>query len=156
MRHVERYEVIWWRGHKFDRKTVAALEWAEKKSGVQVQVSQGSYNPGGVSASGSTHALGGAVDVRCAHLSLRSKVRLLRWLKRAGFAAWRRRAVPGLWGEHIHAIQIRNAKASVAAQGQVRAFLARRDGLAGNRLDLSFRPRPQVYWSWGRGRPVPM
>lgn len=148
------YEVVTWRGHKFDRKTVDALEWVERKSGVTISISQGSYNPGGVSASGSTHAAGGAVDVRCAHLSFRNKVRLVRWLKRAGFAAWRRKAVPGVWGEHVHALQIQNAKLSPSAAWQVGQFLARRSGLSSGGWDPSYRVSPQPRWSYLKHRPV--
>ena len=150
----EKYEIVWWRGHKFDRKTKAALEWVEKQSGIEVQIAQGSYNPGGVSASGSTHASGGAADVRCVHLGFRDKVRLLRWIKRSGFAAWRRRAVPGLWGEHIHCIQIDNANASPSAKWQVAQYLARKNGLTNGGPDYSFRPKPQTKWNYEQAKPT--
>ena len=152
----EKYEVVYWRGVRLDRKTIAPLEWVEKQSGITIQLAQGSYNGGAVAASGSTHAGGGAVDVRCVYLSLRDKVRLLRWLKRAGFAAWRRRAVSGLWGEHIHAIQIGNDKASSSAQWQVNEYLARRTGLTSGGADWTYRPKPPVRWSYEDGKPVPL
>lgn len=92
-------------------------------------VYQGSYNRS-VSASGGTHDGGGAVD-----LSAHQWWRKIHALRRVGFAAWHRPAIPGLWGEHIHAIAIGDRDMSRAAEDQIRAYRHHRNGLASNRWD---------------------
>lgn len=90
-------------------------------------ITQGSYNPGGVSASFGTHDGGGAVD-----LSVRNPLDwqavlvdeiepMIEALRTAGFAAWLR-DTGDLYPDspiHIHAIAIGDADASAIAQQQV-------------------------------------
>lgn len=151
------YERIYWRGVRLNRRTVAMLKWAEKKAGLptgRLLLAQGSYNAGGVSASGGTHDGGGSVDCRVGHLSSTERAALVVALKKAGFAAWFREAVPGLWGAHIHAVAFGDRDASPQARAQLVAFDANRDGLRGNRWDATFRPSPKVEWNYRLGRPV--
>ena len=132
----DRYERVQWRGKTFDRYTMEALKVAERRLGYELTVHQGSYNTS-VGASAGTHAGGGAVD-----LAPYDAARKLRVLKNIGFAAWYRPALPGVWGPHIHAILIGNAKMSPQAAAQVTAYRNGRDGLAGNGPDPSYRPNP--------------
>ena len=149
------YERIAFRGVTVNRRTAAMLLLAEKRSGVQVQLAQGSYHPG-VAASGTTHAGGGAVDVRCIQLTHHDRLRLGHALKDVGFAVWHRLPVPGLWGEHLHCIAIGDREASAAAKWQVVEYVAGRNGLTNRGPDRTYRPRPLVRFSLRRGHPVPL
>lgn len=118
-----------------DARTAAMLAEAARRFGKPLSFSQGSYRPV-TSYSGSTHAGGGAVDVRTVPLRNRAeKMRLLRALRLVGFAAWYREPIPGLWGEHIHAIAIAGPDLSRSAQWQVSEYRAGRDGLSGRGPD---------------------
>lgn len=132
------YEVITWRGYRFDKMTVAAIQDVEDRLGFALHVEQGSYNAGGVSASAGTHDGGGAVDVApTAHPAT-----VVKAMRSVGFAAWHRLPSQGPWGEHIHAVLIGNAKLSPAAARQVDAYERGDNGLASNLHDPSWRPSP--------------
>jgi hypothetical protein len=131
-------------GHTLDYLTHYALLTVEHRLGYRpgaLDVLQGSYNggTGEVDASGNTHDGGGAVDLTAQDWPV--KVHALRAI---GFAAWHRPAIPGLWGEHVHAVLIGNSKLSPAAQAQVADYLAHRNGLADHRPDPSWHPDPPV------------
>ena len=152
-----------WRGKQFDNRTVSALTWAEKKYLRRAPlmrkhwlISQGSYNAGGVNASKGTHDGGGAVDISTSNMTDRQKRGAVKWLRRAGFAAWLRPYLPGPngWGEHIHAILLEHRTASDGAKDQMVSYKGNRNGLANNAYDGTWRPRPLVRWSHRRGRPV--
>ncbi len=120
-------------GVTLNTRTLAMLDHAQTLYQAQggtvnfrLALMQGSYNPGGVSASFGTHDDGGAVD-----LSVRSRQDwrvlsediwpMIRALRVAGFAAWLRDT-----GElypnspiHIHAIAIGDIELSEAARGQI-------------------------------------
>jgi hypothetical protein len=132
------------------------LVWADKlltaAGDPPIQIAQGGWRgSNAAAASGDTHAKDGG-DARVRHLTTAQRVRLVRALKDAGFAAWFRPEIPGLWGPHVHFIPI-GGVVSPAAFRQVAAFLAGRDGLRGNRIDRTY--RPNVRWSYPKGRPVP-
>lgn len=133
----DRYERITWRGFTFDRYTVAAIEAAEDLLGFKLTIAQGSYNTT-VSASAGTHDGGGAVDV----MPTDRPARVVRALRTVGFAAWHRLPSQGPWGEHIHAVQIGNARLAPVAARQVTAYRNGRDGLADNAPDPTWRPNP--------------
>lgn len=144
----DRYEIVWFRGHRFDRMTVQALMAMEKRLGYELTVIQGSYNGTAVSASGGTHAGGAAVDL--APYDAERKQRIGR---EVGFAMWDRpelwQSGNRLWGHHVHGILIGNDKASPAALRQVTAYRNHRDGLAGNRVDNTWHPaeiKPYAYY----------
>ncbi len=87
---------------------------------------QGSYNPGGVSASFGTHDGGGAVDLSVrepvTRVILENEIPLmLRALRLAGFAAWLRDTSELYEGSpiHIHAIAIGDQDLSAAARVQI-------------------------------------
>ncbi len=136
----DRYEITTWRGHKFDRYTIAAIEAAEAEVGYELTVMQGSYNGGSgkVSASAGTHDGGGAVDFGAGPTVARD----VRALRAIGFAAWHRTASEGPWGPHIHAVLIGNSAASDGAKRQVAAYKAGRNGLATDLPDNTWRPTP--------------
>lgn len=148
------YYRTYWRGYLLNRRTIAMLKWVEKRTGLRLELAQGSYNAGGVSASGGTHDRGGAVDLRTRQYTDQERRLVLRALKDAGFAAWYRPEVPGLWGPHIHAIAIKDKELSGQAAAQVLSYDAGRDGLRGNREDNTYRPNPRVKWSYLLGKPV--
>lgn len=128
-------------GKVVDEITHQALLAAEKRLGYELTILQGSYNPGGVSASGGTHDGGGVVDL--APADYENKVKALR---KVGFAAWYRpelwRGGVRIWGAHIHAVLIGNERLSDAARAQVRDYYAGLDGLASRLPDRAWRPDP--------------
>jgi len=148
-----RYQIIEYGGKRFDRWTVRALKWVEKQLGFTLSFSQGSYNRG-VSASAGTHDGGGAVDIRVTGWSDSQIRRVVNMLKDAGFAAWYRKSLPGVWGPHIHAILIGNDMAAPGAKAQVVSYDAHRDGLRGNAWDATYRPDPRVKFSYLLRKPV--
>lgn len=140
------YDLTTYDGNRVDWLTRAALEETAQRLGYDLTITQGSYNAGGVSASAGTHDGGGVVDLAPAKHA--DKVRELR---RTGFAAWYRPAIAGLWPAHIHAVLIGNRKLAPVARRQVDAYLAGRDGLAGNRPDNGPRDFVRNRFSWKAG-----
>lgn len=148
------YDIVDFKGVKVDRLTKRTILWIQDKVGFEVNLSQGSYNAGGVSASAGTHDGGGAVDFNINGLSRKQRIELVHAIKLAGGAAWYRPYAPGVWGEHVHAEFFGNAKMSAGGRQQLYAFDAGRDGLAGNRVDPTFRPSTPRRFSWKLNRPV--
>lgn len=137
------YDITKHGGKTVDWLTKSALLEAERLLGYPLTIMQGSYNAGGVAASGGTHDGGGVVDL--AAYDHAKKVKTLRSL---GFAAWYRPELPGVWGPHIHAVQVGNQKLSPAAAAQVDDYFAGRNGLASNGPDLATREYVGVVWRW--------
>ena len=156
------YERIYRRGVMLDRRTWSMILELERRTGLRLVLSQGSYkNPpkgadGGsnVGASGSTHDYGGAVDIADANLYEDERKLVVREGKDIGFAIWFRPTVPKLWGSHVHALDAGNKLLSPGARRQVEAFDAGRDGLTGNRVDRTYRPSPKVKWDFAKQKPV--
>jgi len=134
-------------GKTVDWYTKLALQRAEQITGYDLSIVQGSYNRGGVSASGGTHDGGGVIDL--SEWDWQTKVRALR---RVGFAAWRR-PKSATWNGHIHAVQVTNKRLSAAAADQASDAAAGRNGLADNGPDphagIMIRP-----WRWPYAGPV--
>jgi|tagenome__1003787_1003787.scaffolds.fasta_scaffold20463362_1 hypothetical protein len=103
--------------------------------GCQLDITQGSYNPGGVNASAGTHDGGGAADINVGHLCGKRRVKVVASLRRVGFAAWYRPTIPGVWNQHIHAIAINDTDLSSGAQHQVGDYYEGKDGLSGGNPD---------------------
>lgn len=135
-------------GKTVDKWTRAALVQVAKDLGYSdgLTLTQGSPSTG-VAASAGTHAGHGVVD-----LPSNDWERKVAALRRRGFAAWRRKAIPGLWGEHIHAVLVGHPKLSPAAAAQVEDYLAGRDGLAGHGPDDGPRDWVGTRYRWERGR----
>lgn len=136
-----------WRGRSnVDALTIACVERAENLGGHEFTVTQGSYQAGGGDPlSGSTHDLGGVVDLRwCGHGAC------IRALRRAGMAAWHRTPAQGPWPDHTHAVVIGHPLLAASAANQVAAYLNGRNGLANNGPDDGPRldPIPRPVWPW--------
>ena len=155
------YKRTTWRGHTFDNRTLSALKYAERgylrkapKRRDPFRIGQGSYSDGSLSAG--THRLGAAVDIMFAGLTKKQQAGVVKWLKRAGFAAWARTG-PGWEGnEHAHAILRGHRREYVSAEAaaQVVDYDNRRDGLANHAPDKSWRPKRKRRWSHRQNAPV--
>ena len=109
------YDRRYFRGVLLDEYTIAWVHAMERKLGAKIDPIQGSYNVGGVSASGGTHDGGGAIDFWCYGKPIPKVVNASR---EVGGDAWHRQDLPGVWTEHIHAIIRGNKKLSSSAQWQ--------------------------------------
>ena len=141
------YERVTWRGHKFDRRTVAAIREVEKRLGKRVSIMQGSYNSS-VGASAGTHSGGGAIDWWVTGVDPNAATRVAR---NVGWADWWRKPLYDsngnrIWGDHQHGILLGHKTASTDAQWQMSEYRAGRSGLS------SQGPDPQPY----RPDPIPV
>lgn len=143
---MSRYDIVWFHGKRVDKYTRQALQQVEKDLGYELTIVQGSYNKG-VGASAGTHDSGGVVDL--APFDWQRKVKALR---KRGFAAWYRPELwiggRRIWGSHIHAVQIGNAKLHWTAANQVTDYRNHLNGLANKGWDSFWRPKkikPFVY-----------
>jgi hypothetical protein len=147
----DRYTHVTWHdgGKTVNKWTAAALEECERRLGYSLTVVQGSYNTS-VGASAGTHAGGGAVDLM--PYDWENKVHVLRAV---GFAAWHRPTLPGVWGEHIHAILIGDEDASSQAKAQITDYRNHRDGLASHAADNTWHPDPIPTFHYPPKPPTP-
>lgn len=122
-------------GKRTNKRTAFMLREAERLSGPML-VTQGSYNRGGVAASGGTHDGGGALDLSVRGLSRKQINRRVRALRTVGFAAWYRPALPGVWGPHIHAVAMGTRDLAPLARLQVLDYKRGRSGLRGHGPDM--------------------
>src|SRR5262245_45789419 len=104
---VDPYGRTTYRGVTLNWRTVEMLDISELRSLmrfglVPMQLSQGSYNAGGVSASGGTHDGGGVFDVRVSVIPQKYWNTVVYALRKTGFAAWLRNPSQGNWPYHIH------------------------------------------------------
>jgi hypothetical protein len=121
------------------------IKQAEEIYGKKFNISQGSYNAGGVSASAGTHDGGGAIDISASSLSEQDREKAVKALRQVGFAAWLRTPAQADWGYHIHAIAIGDKELAPGAQSQVDDYFNGYNGLSGNGKDS----HPDI------GRPIP-
>src|SRR5688500_2188138 len=122
-------------GRTVNQRTGAMLAEAEAILGFDIVLTQGSYNPGGVGASGGTHDGGGAVDISVIDLGTTERWETVKALRTVGFAAWLRTPDQGDWPYHIHAIAIGDTDLSIAARNQVAAYYVGKNGLASHAAD---------------------
>lgn len=128
-------------GKVLNQRTADMLALWQFNSLHDYYVVQGSYNKGGVSQSAGTHDGGGALDVSVYGLGdLKDKKWHVRQGRLAGFMAYYRPTIPGLWNEHIHAGALGDPEASSGLQKQFAQYRAGRDALASNGPD----PDPRV------------
>lgn len=153
------YEKVTWRGHKFDQRTKSAIKWVEQhyiavapKKRSALRIGQGSYSDGSLSAG--THSGGGAVDIMFAGLNEKQQRSVVKWMRRAGFAAWGRTGRGWEGNEHAHGILIGHKNLHPAAQAQVVAYKNRRDGLVSNNVDNTWRPRYWRRWNHRLNKPI--
>lgn len=147
------YRVVRFRGVKVNVRTRVMIERAEsymKKMGLgkKLSFSQGSYNTS-VAASAGTHDGGGALDIRILGYSSKNADKVVKALRMAGFAAWRR-GVADPFAPHIHAIAIGDKRAAPLARSQVAEYFRGGDGLVGSRRDIHL-----TSVGHNIGRPVP-
>lgn len=128
---------VTWRGVTLDERTRDMLIEAERLAGVRFRPTQGSYSSS-VDASAGTHSGGGAVDLSDASHGQPARDRVVKALRRVGFAAWHRTSPP-FAGSHYHAIAIGCPDLAAAAARQVSEWKSGGDGLKGNA------PDPQAY-----------
>lgn len=121
-------------GKRTNLRTARMLREAERIAGANMPVTQGSYSSS-VGASAGTHNGGGALDIAVGNLNLKQINRRIRALRRVGFAAWFRSAIPGVWGRHIHAIAMRTRDLAYLAKAQVADYKRGRNGLKGHQRD---------------------
>jgi len=156
--------IVTWGDVRVDARTAAMLDATDRLTGTPMKPTQGSYSTS-VGASAGTHAGGGAVDFSTGGLSYAQKINLVRALRTVGFAAWLRQQLPGVWGEHIHAIAIQpggkndQGILAIAAHRQVIAYYEGRDGLASDGRDphasLAIKPTTFEQYRANRSFPLP-
>ncbi len=147
------YRVVSFRGVKVDVRTRVMIQRAESymhKLGVAGTLSfaQGSFSSG-VAASAGTHDGGGALDVSIRNYSSATADKVVKAMRMAGFAAWRR-GVNDTFSPHIHAIAIGDRLATPVAKAQVAEYFRGGDGLVGSRGDIHL-----TSVGHNIGRPVP-
>lgn len=148
------YERIRWRGHRFDRRTKAAILALEDRLDRRVTIYQGSYSTS-VGASAGSHDGGGAVDLWVSGIDANTVTRAAR---NVGWAMWWRTPRQGDWGNHQHGILRRHSTASSFAKAQASNFDEGGDGL-GSLLPgddpQPYRPDPLVtfdYRAWTKAQ----
>lgn len=119
-------------GETVNGRTAAMLKAAGKKAGVDFDITQGSYNAGGVGASAGTHDGGGALDISVNNV--KDKTAAVKALRQVGFAAWERTPAQG-FDPHIHAIAVSDTDMSPEAQDQVGDYYTGKNGLASGASD---------------------
>lgn len=141
-----------WRGRtNVDAFTIAAIEHAEQivrditpANAHQFVVTQGSYQgTEGDPDSGSTHRLGGAVDLRyCGHP-------LCLWaLRKAGMFIWHRRPDQGDWPDHYHGAPIGHPFMDERLKAQEADYLGGGNGLGSRDDGPRLSPIPRPVWPW--------
>lgn len=121
------------RGYRADTRLQRQIREAERLAG-KLTITQGSCS-GGVAASVGIHKGEGTADFSTKGLTEKQKRRRVRALRRVGLWAWLRRAIAGLWNEHIHAASVGNPDLSPGAKKQIADARRGRNGLADHGLD---------------------
>jgi peptidoglycan hydrolase-like protein with peptidoglycan-binding domain len=127
-------------------RTKAMLVAAEGLLGRQLDITQGSYNPGGVGGSAGTHDGGGVIDVSVDGMTSATRVAVARQLRVVGFAAWVRTPAQGDWGYHIHAVALADPDQSPEAQHQSGDYYLGFNGLANRAADDGPAVTPKLTW----------
>lgn len=133
-------------GQTLNQRTADMLALWEFNALTHYYVVQGSYNKGGVSQSAGTHDGGGALDISVYGLgSLADKKWHVKQGRLAGFMAYYRPTIPGLWNEHIHAGALADPEASSGLQKQFDEYRDGGDALVGSNRDPDPRVAIKVY-----------
>lgn len=120
--------------------------------GCTLGLTQGSYSAGGVSASAGTHDGGGAADLNIGARCGKGQARVVKELRKVGFAAWHRSVIPGTWVEHIHTVAISDPDLSSGARDQVANSFNGKDGLAGSGADDGPKVKKTTFEAYKRSR----
>lgn len=137
-------EKVPFRDHTFDRRMACALKVLEERLGYELTILQGSYSTA-VGASAGTHAGGGAADLT----SYDWRRKVIEGSK-IGLAIYRRKAIPGVWVEHVHCTLVGDPECSDAAKQQNKEYMAGGDGLVGDNPDphADLRPDPKPIFNY--------
>ncbi|AKU18611.1 peptidoglycan-binding protein [Luteipulveratus mongoliensis] len=135
-------------GKTVNTRTAAMVKAAEKKGGLNLVLTQGEYNPGGVDASAGTHDGGGAIDISVNNLNSRSAA--VKALRQVGFAAWERTPAQG-FDPHIHAVAISDTDMAPGAQAQIGDYYKGLNGLAGHGEDNGPKVKKVTFEEYQRG-----
>jgi hypothetical protein len=138
------YDRVTFHGKPTDRRTAVMARRVEKTLGITFICWQGSYNTS-VDASAGTHSGGGALDLNVPG----DPERIVRHLRRSGFAAWHRTEADG-FSEHIHCIDIGNKLLASEARIQVTDYREGGNGLypyIGGDDRQKFRPQGDEFYS---------
>jgi hypothetical protein len=135
----KRTDIVIVNGQALAKRVHAAVLDAAAEVGITAIIVQGSYNPGGVAASGGTHAKGGSVDIKVTNIPRDQQVPFVIALRKRGLCAWLRDPDHG-WpakagGPHIHAIDRYEPDLSADARWQVQEYDAHRLGLSAGGRD---------------------
>lgn len=121
---------VTYQGRTLNTRTRDMFEAVEYLTGLQLTITQGSYNAGGVAASAGTHDGGGAIDIRAVNLTTAQRKAVVLAARQVGFAGWLRTPSQGNWPYHIHCIAIGDGDLSRGAANQVDQYKRGRNGLA--------------------------
>lgn len=132
-------------GKTLNVRTADMLRLWQFNSLTDYYVVQGSYNSG-VSASAGTHDGGGALDISVYGMpDVAHKKWHVKQGRLAGFMAYYRPPLPGVWNEHIHAGALDDPEASSGLRTQFAEYRAGQDALADHRPDPDPRVSIRVY-----------
>lgn len=131
-------------GKVLDERTAKMFDLWQFNALTDFYILQGSYNHG-VGASAGTHDGGGAVDLSVSGFSDKFTRWVVKQGRLAGFAAWYRSPLPGVWSEHIHAIALGCKDAAPLAKTQMIEYRNGGDGLVGSAPDNGPKVRIRVY-----------
>lgn len=129
-------------GHTLNKRTADMLALWQFNCLENFLVVQGSYNAGVVKASAGTHDGGGALDISVFGMTLVHKRWVVKQGRLAGFMAYYRTPLPGVWNEHIHAGALGDPEASDGLKQQFVEYRAGQDALADHRPDPGPRIKP--------------
>lgn len=132
-------------GRTLNQRTADMLALWQFNALKDFYVVQGSYNKGGVSQSAGTHDGGGALDISVYGWSDEFTRFVEKQGRYAGFAAYYRSTIPGLWNEHIHAIAVGDPELSSGARSQVKDYYAGKNALANHGPDTGPKVPKKVY-----------
>lgn len=138
------YTRVWVEGHILNKRTAAVYNQVKHiyltLGGTgHVYLIQGSYNTS-ISASGGTHAGGGAMDIAPSVKTAKNWAILQKAARMCGVADWDRPDLPGNWLHHNHGIVIGDKQMSYQAKRQITDYYAHRNGLANHNADKSWHP----------------
>ncbi|WP_460444648.1 peptidoglycan-binding domain-containing protein [Angustibacter aerolatus] len=122
-------------GVTVDARTRSMLTEAERLLGRDLELAQGSYNPGGDASSAGTHDGGGVVDVSVTGMTAATRTKVVKALRQVGFAAWVRSPSQGDWPWHVHAAAISDTDLASQAQHQTGDYYLGLNGLANHAAD---------------------
>jgi len=148
-----------WRGRtNVDALTISVIEHAEqivRERHPQIAhlftVTQGSYQgSSGDPDSGTTHRLGGAVDLDwCGHPECYRALRL------AGGFFWHRTPAQGAWGDHYHGAPLGHPFMDFRLAAQAQSYLNGGNGLGGTDDGPRLNPIPRPVWPWPQEDDMP-